>query len=129
MAVLPSADRATEKPCCAAPVHATLQDELVAPVPTILGPCWLQTPFDLVKNHRAPVPPLSSLIPMTAVLPSAEIATGTSPAKVPWAFEPTSLLPCWLQAPLLRVKIQAAPAGKSSPDDSIMVLPSAERPT
>src|SRR6516162_8589621 len=47
MAVLPSADSATEMPCWALPT---------APVPTSLLPCWLQTPLALrVKTQAAPV--------------------------------------------------------------------------
>jgi len=56
----------------------------VAPVPDTLGPCWFQTPFDLVKNHTAPWLLLSLLFAMAAVLPSAEIATGTLELTVPW---------------------------------------------
>jgi hypothetical protein len=44
MAVLPSPDSPTEKPCWAFPT---------APVPTSLGPCWVQTPPLLVNMPGA----------------------------------------------------------------------------
>ena len=47
MAVLPSADSATEPPCSACPT---------APVPTSLLPCWVQTPPLRVNTHAAPTP-------------------------------------------------------------------------
>src|SRR5271167_2061305 len=66
-ALLPSAESATEKPRLAVPT---------APVPTSLSPCWVQTPLLLVKTHTAPASELSPTPPTTAVLPSAESATG-----------------------------------------------------
>ena len=66
MAVLPSADSATEMPCSAAPT---------APVPTSFVPCWVQTPPLRVKTHAAPVKLLSRYPPTMAVLPSADSAT------------------------------------------------------
>src|SRR5450631_2633411 len=45
MAVLPSADSATEVPCRAAPT---------APVPTSFDPYWVQTPPLRVQTHAAP---------------------------------------------------------------------------
>src|SRR5262249_55030062 len=71
MAVLPSADSATEVPCWALPI---------APVPTNLLPCWLQTPPLRVKTQAAPTPELlpalklSSGPPTMAVLPSPDSA-------------------------------------------------------
>jgi hypothetical protein len=50
MAVLASADSATDQPCCGLPV---------APVPTSLLPCWVQTPPLRVKTQVAPMPELS----------------------------------------------------------------------
>jgi hypothetical protein len=67
---------------------------------------------------------------MIAVLPSAESET-----EVPWAAAwsapvPTSLSPCWVHTPLLRVKTHAAPTKKlSKGPPMIAVLPSAERAT
>ena len=66
MAVLPSADSATERPCAAFPT---------ASVPTSLLPCWVQTPPLRVKTHAAPVYELSPGPPTMAVLPSADSAT------------------------------------------------------
>ena len=66
IAVLPSADSATEKPCSATPT---------APVPTSFGPCWVQTPPLRVKTHAAPAFELSTGPPTMAVLPSADSAT------------------------------------------------------
>jgi hypothetical protein len=48
-------------------------------------------------------------------------------SAIPTAPVPTSLLPCWVQTPLLRVKTHAAPTFPLSPGPPIMaVLPSAE---
>ena len=85
MAVLPSADSATEAPCLASPT---------APLPTSLLPCWVQTPLLRVKTHAAPMILLSASPPAMAVLPSAESATdqpcSASPtAKVPASFDPS----------------------------------------
>jgi hypothetical protein len=61
MAVLPSADSATDVPA--------------APVPTSLLPCWFQAPPLRVKTHAAPAPELSTKPPTMAVLPSPDSAT------------------------------------------------------
>src|ERR1019366_2625566 len=63
MAVLPSAERDTEKPCQALPT---------APEPTSLDPCWVQTPPLLVQTHAAPTLLPSEYPPTIAVLPSDE---------------------------------------------------------
>src|SRR3972149_1123537 len=63
MAVLPSAERDTERPCGAIPT---------APEPTRLGPCWVPSPPLLVQTQAAPVLLLSKPPPTMAVLPSAE---------------------------------------------------------
>ena len=94
MAVLPSADSATEEPCPALPT---------APVPTSLLRCWVQTPLLRVKTHAAPVFQLSKGPPTMAVLPSADSATEAPCLALPTAPLPTSLLPCWVQTPPLRV--------------------------
>src|SRR5437588_619561 len=65
-AVLPSADSATEIPCCAFPV---------VPVPMSLPPCWVHVPPLRVNTHTAPAEPLSCGPPTIAVLPSAASAT------------------------------------------------------
>jgi hypothetical protein len=44
-----------------------------------------------------------------AVLPSSDNATEAPCLAFPTAPLPTSLLPCWVQTPLLRVKTHAAP--------------------
>src|SRR5215469_12097948 len=64
IAVLPSADSATERPWLAPPPAAS--------VPTSFGPCWLHTSPLRVNTHDAPVPPLSVRPPTIAVLPSAD---------------------------------------------------------
>src|SRR6516165_9419437 len=120
MAVLPSSDIATEKPWTALPT---------APVPTSLLPCWFQTPPLRVKTHVAPACELSLGPPTTAVLPSSDSATD-QPCAAPTPPVPTSLLPCWVQTPLLRVKTHAAPACELSPGPPTMaVLPSADSAT
>src|SRR6516164_5917492 len=130
MALLPSADNATDMPWRALPT---------APVPTSFLPCCVQVPPLRVNTHApsAPQPPT------TAVLPSAESAT-----DIPWpggnggslAPVPTSLPPCCVQVPPLRVNTHAAPAGPTTDDRSrsallgpgpptIAVLPSADSAT
>src|SRR6516225_3708946 len=120
MAVLPSADNATDTPWRALPI---------ASVPTSFLPCCVQTPPVRVNIHApsAPQPPTM------AVLPSAESAT-----DIPWpggnggslAPLPTSLLPCCVQILPLRVKTHAAPVVLLSLGPPMMaVLPSEERAT
>src|SRR6516225_5687339 len=104
MAVLPSPDSATDWP------WSTLGP--TAPLPTSLLPCWVQTPPLRVNTHAAPTPVLSSDPRTMEVLPSADSAP-----EVPWPAGkgslaspvPTSLLPCWVQTPPLRVNTHAAP--------------------
>src|ERR1700704_4608007 len=129
MAVLPSAESATEAPCRALPT---------APEPTSLGPCCIQTPPLLVQIHAAPTAlrqqgapeVLSALPPMMAVAPSAESATDAPWAALPTAPEPTSFPPCCVQTPPVLVQIHAAPAKLSSQGPLTMaVLPSAESET
>jgi hypothetical protein len=124
MAVLPSVDRPTEAPWLAFPT---------APVPTSFDPCWLHTPALRVKTHTAPADALSPNPPTMAVLPSPDSAT-----ELPWlaplvpltAPVPTSLIPCWLRTPALRVNTHTAPAPALSPAPPTMaVLPSAESAT
>src|SRR6516225_7357552 len=101
MAVLPSADNATDTPWRALPI---------ASVPTSFLPCCVQTPPVRVNTHAAPALPLSAQPPTMAVLPSAESAT-----DIPWpggnggSLAPllTSLLPCCVQILPLRVKTHA----------------------
>src|SRR5215470_2248992 len=100
MAVLPSADSATELPCAAGPL---------APMPTSLLPCWVNTPPLRVNTHAAPAPELSQGPPTTAVLPSADSATELPWKAIALAPVPTSLLPCWVHIPPLRVNTHAAP--------------------
>src|SRR5262245_51811886 len=100
MAVLPSADNATEKPCRACPIT-------LAPTSLV---CWLHTPPLRVNTHAAPTSLLSPSPPTMAVLPSSDSAT-EEPwlTPVPTAPLPTSLFPCWLHVPPLRVNTHAAP--------------------
>src|SRR6516164_5021999 len=123
MAVLPSAENATDMPCRALPT---------APVPTSLAPCWVQM-LPLRLNIQA----ASARQPPTiAVLPSADNAT-----DIPWPADiggsrwrstpvPTNLLPCCVQAPPLRVNTHAAPIVLSSlGPPTRTVLPSPDSPT
>ena len=102
MAVLPSAESATDEPWAAGWGPT-------APVPISLLPCWVQTPPLRVKTHAAPAFELSLGPPTMAVLPSADSATEKPWKAAPTAPVPTSLLPCWVQTPLLRVKTHVAP--------------------
>src|ERR1017187_10150386 len=82
------------------------------------------------NTQAAPGPLLSPDPPMIAVLPFADRATDQPCVAEPTAPVPTSLLPCWLQTPLVRVKIQAAPALLlSAHPPSMAVLPSPHRAT
>src|SRR5262245_35794142 len=101
MAVLPSAESATERPWTAAPT---------APLPTSLLPCWVHTPPLRVNTHAAPAWLLSNGPPTMAVLPPEDSATEKPCSAPPTAPVPTSLLPCWVHAPPLRVNTHAAPA-------------------
>src|SRR3954447_13193144 len=122
MAVLPSGERDTEAPCCAAPT---------APVPTSLPPCGVQTPPFRVNTHAAPAFKASNGPPTRAVLPSAERDTEAPCCAAPTAPVPTSLPPCGVQTPTpLRVKTHTAPAvAASNGPPTRAVLPSAERDT
>src|SRR6516165_4359107 len=120
MAVLPSADNATDVPWRAFPT---------APVPISFLPCCAQTLPLRANTHAASVPQP----PTMAVVPSAETAT-----DIPWpggnggfpAPLPTSLLPCCVQASPLRAKTHAAPVVRLSLGPPTMaVLPSADTPT
>src|SRR6516164_2440579 len=122
MALLPSADNATDMPWQALPI---------ASLPTSFLPCCVQTPPPLrVNTHAAPVLPLSDHPPTMAVLPSAESATDMPWRAFPTAPVPTSLLPCCVQILPLRVKTHAAPVVLLSLGPPMMaVLPSEERAT
>src|SRR6516164_8352342 len=65
------------------------------------------------KAHAAPANELPFELsrgpPTMAVLPSADTATEPPWKAPPTAPVPTSLLPRWVQIPLLRVKTHAAP--------------------
>src|SRR5215813_9482304 len=115
MAVLPSAESATEIPGPGG------NGGSLAPLPTSLLPCCVQILPLRVKTHAAPVVLLSLGPPMMAVLPSEERAT-----DAPWDHNPppcslvvpTSLPPCCVQVPPLRVNTHAAPAGPTTGDRS-----------
>src|SRR5262249_28188487 len=120
MAVLPSADSATDMPWRAFPT---------APVPMSFLPCCVQTLPLRVNTHAPSVlhPPTMALSP--SARPAAAIpcpgGNGGSPAPLP-----TSLLPCCVQASPLRVKTHAAPVVRLSLGPPTMaVLPSADTPT
>src|SRR6516165_7610838 len=118
MAMLPSADNATDMPWQALPI---------ASLPTSFLPCCVQTPPPLrVNTHAAPVLPLSDHPPTMAVLPSAESATDMPWRAFPTAPVPTSFLPCCVQVPPLRVNTHA-PSAPQPPTTA--VLPSAESAT
>src|SRR5436309_2321447 len=118
--MLPSADSATDVPWRAFPVL------------TSLSPCCVQTPLLRVNTHAASAPHP----PTMAVLPSPDRATaipcpegnGDSPAR--GTPVPTSLLPCCVQIPPLRVNTHAAPVVLLSlGPPTIAVLPSADMAT
>src|SRR5262249_1379860 len=119
MAVLPSADSATEKPWKAPPT---------APVPTSLPPCWLHTPPLRVNTNAAPALLLSFGPPAMAVLPSAEIATEL-PIVVAGVLKRGVTFCCWLHVPPRRMKNRAAPAVVSPGPPAMAVLPPAETAT
>src|SRR5262249_46152246 len=64
----------------------------------------------LTNTHAAPALALSVYPPTMAVFPSADNATETPCVAAPAALVPTSLAPCWLHTPALRVYTHAAPA-------------------
>ena len=65
-----------------------------------------------------------------AVLPSEDSATEEPCPALPTAPAPTSLLRCWVQTPLLRVKTHAAPLFQLSKGPPTMaVLPSSDSAT
>src|SRR3954447_16036165 len=100
MASLPSPVIETEIPCQVFPI---------APAPTNLFPCWLQTPPLLDQIQAAPTEPLSSTPPTMAVLPSPESERENPCSAAPTAPEPTSFGPCWLQRPPFLVHTHTAP--------------------
>src|SRR6266581_572877 len=111
MTMLPSADSATEG---------------AAPPSISLLPCCVQTPLLRVNTHAAPVLLLSAHPPTMAVLPSPESATDMPWRALPAAPVPTSLFPCCLQTPPLRVNTHA-PSVRHPPIRA--VLPSPDRAT
>src|SRR5579872_706687 len=116
--VVPSADNPTDWP------------KPDTPAPINLPPSWLQVESDRVKTQNAPYDPSSAGPTVTAVLPSAEIATVLPCAACPKAPEPTSFGPCCVHTPFARTKIHAAPTPWLSPGPPrIAVLPSPERAT
>jgi hypothetical protein len=84
-------------------------DQLVA----LLGPDTAAAGVDPGRpGVAAPVSELSKGAPTKAVLPSPDSATDQpccSGWGLPTAPVPTSLRPCWVQTPLLRVKTHVAP--------------------
>src|ERR1017187_1957315 len=86
MAVLASADSATEKPCCTPKT----------PKATSLSPCWAHTSPERVYTNAPPILRLSPGAPTMAVLPSADSATAEPWFSFPTAALPASLPPCWV---------------------------------
>src|SRR5580658_6986345 len=118
-AVSPSDDRLTELPCAALPI---------APLPTNLGPCWLQTAPARTNTQDAPAPEASPYPPSSAVLPSADKATDAPTNSSPLRPVGSNLEPCCDQTPAERVKTQAAPIVELSSAPPISaVLPSDDR--
>src|SRR6185369_4368499 len=118
MAVLPSAERETEEPCCAAPT---------APDPIRRSPCCDQIPPLLVQTQVAPSPPLP---PTNAVSPSAARETELPTSASPTLPDAVSLPDCWSQIPAFRVQPQTAPVLLVSVSPPmIAVSPVAERAT
>src|SRR5262249_31503913 len=104
MALLPSADNATDMPWQALPIASLTPSSL---------PCCAQPPPPLrVNTHAAPVLPLSDHPPTMAVLPSAESETDMPWRAFPTAPVPTSFLPCCVQVPPLRVNTHAPSASQ-----------------
>src|ERR1035441_10420235 len=103
MAVLPSPESATEKPCCACPT---------APAPTTLPPCCARAPPERVNTHTAPVSSLSPEPPKMAVFPSTDNATDCheGPATPESSGALTSFPPCCVHRLPERVYAHAAPA-------------------
>lgn len=101
-------------------------DDPIAP-PAILSPSWLHVELERRKTHTAPGKLLSNGPPTIAVLPSAEIATAWPCWDWPMDPLPTSLGPCWVQAPFVFTNTQAAPVFWLSPAPPTMaVFPSFE---
>src|SRR5947209_5869886 len=117
MAVLPSAESATDVPWRAFPT---------APLPTSFLPCCFQTSPLRADTHAAPVLLASDHPPTIAVLPSAESATDIPCRAAPTAPVPASFLPCCAHTSPLRVNTKA-PSARHAP--TMAVLPSADSAT
>src|SRR3984893_1930492 len=117
MAVLPSAESATDVPCRALPT---------APLPTSFLPCCFQTSPLRANTHAVPVLLASDQPPTIAVLPSADNATDMPCRAAPTAPLPTSFLPCCVHTSPLRMNTKA-PSARHAP--TMAVLPSAESAT
>src|SRR5258706_127186 len=101
-----------------------------AAVASFIKNCCVQTPPLRVNNHAAPAFVLTENPPTIAVLPSEERATEKRCSAIPTAPIPTSLAPCCVQTPPLRVNTHTAPAFVLSVNPpTIAVLPSEERAT
>src|ERR1700691_4045020 len=116
MAVLPSADSATEQPCSAAP--------------TAPEPSGSSTLPPRVKTHAAPANELLPRPPTIAVLPSADSATDQPCSVAPTAPAPTCFAPCWVHTPPLWLKTHPAPRlPLAAGPPTMAVLPSADSAT
>src|SRR5262249_727765 len=136
MAVLPSAETATDIPCPGGNGGSP------APLPTSLPPCCVPASPLRVQTPAPPLVRLSLGPPPLAVLPPADRATdGPWDQKAPpySVVVPTSLA-CCLQTPPLRMNTHAAPAGPMEAGRSrsallapgpptMAVLPSADNAT
>src|SRR5262249_11861911 len=112
IAVLPSADSATDMPWRPLPPASMLTSFLprCVPAPRVRG-----------TTPAHPVLPLSAHPPTMAVLPSAESASAMPWRAFPTAPLPTSFLPCCVQVAPLRVNTHA-PSAPQPP--TMAVLPS-----
>src|SRR5580765_1605784 len=115
MAVLPSAESATELPCLAPPAAAP---------PTSFAPCCSQLPRR-TNTQTAPAPLLSSGPPTMAVLPSPESATELPCCSMPTGL-PTSFA-CWDHVSPLNANTHVAPRlPLSALPPTMAVFPSAD---
>ena len=120
--VVPSSDNDTENPCCDCPM---------LPLPTSFAPCCVHIPPVRVNIQVAPIPPLSDGPPTASVFPSPDSDTD-DPCSwlLPTPPLPTSLAPCCVHTPSVRVNIQVAPTKLLSPDPpTASVFPSADNDT
>src|ERR1700694_3787803 len=96
------------------------------------GPCWVQVPLERTNTHAPAATPLGVILPISAVLPSAESAmldpnsfgsvVGGGP--ITWSFGP-----CWVQVLPERVNTHTAPLLSPAGPLIRAVFPSADSAT